>query len=44
MNQVSRSVAFLAVLLMVLIFLTISDGEYRHVARHFLSNLFRQLF
>lgn len=39
-----RVVFFIVILLLTLLIVTLTNGEYRHVARHFLSNLFRQMF
>lgn len=39
-----KFLAFGLILVVVLTFLARSDGEYTRLARHFLSNLLRQLF
>jgi|GEM_PF-5502425 len=44
MRILGRAVAFCVVLAIILLLVSLTDGEYSHVARHFLSNLFRQMF
>ena len=40
----TRLAIFTIVLMVVLVLLTFTDGDYAHAARHFLSNLLRHLF
>lgn len=40
----SRILIFAVILLAVLAMVALSDGDHAHLARHFLSNLLRQMF
>ena len=44
MTRMGRVLLVVVVVAMVLLIVAMSDGDYRHFARHFLGNLIRQLF
>jgi hypothetical protein len=43
-TRVWRLVIFTVVMVVVVFLVTLTDGDYAHAARHFLSSLLRHLF